>query len=319
MSDRVIGMRDTALLSVACAAGVVVAPQFPYVGLPVTAAAAAGLAYGGRTVASIGAALIGAALAAAVLPHSAAFAIPVSAAVLLAVWLLRTRSAQFVGLVLTLAIAGGAIAADALSARSVGQSLVEAMRAQAVTLTEGLRQALGPSAANLSDQLATLRPVLASLWPSFYVQSAIFVAVFVIVAIAWAARRSGVEIAVPAAKELDLSVHVVWPFVIGLVAVAAASLPGANTAVARAVGFNALYSVRTLFFIQGVAVVSALFDVPKSGHVKMVALYVVLWVLDQFLLIVSLVGMLDFWANFRRLPREASAKPISLEAPPGSI
>ncbi len=307
------------LLGTACAAGVVVSSQLPLVGLPVTAAAAAGLAFRGRVAVSVLAAAVGVAAAASVLPVSVAFVAPAAAAILLAVWLLPRRSAQLVALLLTGAIAGGAAAVDILAARSLGQSLMQAVRAQAIIVSEGLKQALGSSASAWTEQLAAARSALVMLWPSFYVQTALFAAVFVIAAIAWAARRSGIVVEVPANRDLDLSVHVLWALVVGLVLLATAPLFGSSAQLARVVGFNALFVARTLFFLQGIAVFSAVFDVPRTGYGKMVALYIVLWVLDQVLLIVSLIGMLDFWANFRRLPRDGSGAPARLEEPPSSI
>ena len=269
-------MRDTMLLGMACAGGVVISPQLPFIGLPIAAAAATGLAYRGRIVASFVAALIGAAVVGLLLPQAMVFAVPAAAVVLLAVWMLRKHSAQFTASVLTVAIAASAIAADALTASLVGQSLVENLRVSTAAVTELLTQALGSGGSAVGEQLSQLREVIVMLWPAFYVQSAIFGAVFIIAAISWSATRSGVKLEVPAARELDLSVHVLWLLVVGLVALAAAAVLalGQYEQAVRAVGLNALYIARTLFFLQGVAVFSALFDVPKTGYGKMVVLYV---------------------------------------------
>jgi hypothetical protein len=319
ISEQVTQARDLVLLAVACGAGALVAPLLPYIGLPVAAAAAAGLMYRKRLVVAILAAVLGVAASEIIVPGSAVFAVPAVAAAIAAAWLLRHRSAQFVGLGLSIVVAASAVAADALSARLAGSTLVAGIEEQATVLTNSLKQALGAGASALSAQLATLRSIYVTLWPSFYVQTGVLIAVFVIAAIAWAAKKSGTDVQVPAAKKLDLSVHTLWPLVIGLVSLAAGQFLGVYTTALRALGFNALYVARALFFLQGVAVFSALFDVPKSGRGKMVALYATLWIFDQFLLIVSLVGLLDFWANFRRLHRDGAAEPAGLEEPPGSI
>jgi uncharacterized protein YybS (DUF2232 family) len=186
-------------------------------------------------------------------------------------------------------------------------------------MTQRLTQALGANGAAMAEQLKSLREVIVVLWPAFYLQSAIFGAVFVIAAIAWAARKNSLALQVPAARDLDLSVHVLWLLVVGLVSLAATTILslGPYEHIVWAVGLNALYIARTLFFLQGVAVFSALFDVPRTGFGKMVVLYVFLYLLDQVLLIVSLTGMLDFWANFRRLPRDGAGKLAVVEDVPG--
>ena len=312
-------MRDTVLLGVACAGGVVICPQLPYVGLPVVAAAAAGLGYRGRAAAGVVAVALGVVVVASVMPTAAIFAAPAAAMVLLSIRLLRRHSAQLTAAVLTLAFAASALAADVVSARLLGESLTESLRADTVAITERLTQALGAGGAGLADQLAGVREVIVALWPAFYVQSAIVGAVLVVAAIAWAAGRSGEDVAVPTVRELDLSVHVLWLLVVGLVALAATAVAGLGDyeQAVRAVGLNALYIARALFFLQGIAVFSALFDVPRTGYGKMVALFIVLYMVDLVLLVVSLAGMLDFWANFRRLPRDGTGKPALVEESPG--
>ena len=317
MAVRTAGIRDTVLLGTACAAGVVVSPQLPYVGLPVTAAAVAGLAYQGRLTAGLIALAAGVVGVALVLPQAVVFAAPVALVVLLAVWLLPRVSAGLTAAVLTVAIASSAILADTLSARLLGQSLTEAVRSESTAVTAAFKQALGASGSEITEQLEAVRRALVMLWPSFYIQSAIFAAVFIIAAISWAASRNGVELKVPKARDLDLSLHVLWLLVVGLVGLAAASVAGVYAYEVRSVALNMLYVARTLFFLQGVAVFSALFDVPKTGYGKMVGLYIALYLVDQVLLIVSLAGLLDFWANFRRLPRDGAPTVVRVEEPPG--
>ncbi len=319
MTTEVTGIRDTALLGAACAGGVVVSTHVPEVGLPLTAAAAAGLAYRGRLSASIVAALLGVAAVWLIVPIAVVFAAPTAAVVLLAVRFMPSRPVQATALVLTVVIAGSAMAAAAVSARLAGQTLAESFRTQSTAMTESLVRALGSAGSAWADQLEAVRSTLVMLWPALYVQNAIIAAVLVIAAISWAATRSGMRLTVPAMKDLDLSVHVLWLLVAGLVALAGAAVAdlGDYEQTVRAVGLNVLFIARTLFFLQGVAVFSALFDVPKTGHGKMIALYIMLYLVDQVLLIVSLAGLLDFWANFRRLPRDGSGKSSVLEDSPG--
>lgn len=306
------------LLGTACVVGVAIAPQLPLVGLPTAAAAAAGLSFRGRRAVSVAVLVMGVVLAAVMVPAYAAYAAAGAAAVLIAVTLLPSRPLPLVGALVTAVVAGGGIGSDALAARSAGSTLVRMLRTQAVVATDALRQMFG-SAGDWAEQLEAARKALIMLWPSFYVQTAIWASIFVIAAIAWAAHRTGAPLSVPTNRELDLTGHVLWGLVGGLIALAAAPLFGDGAGTARAVAFNLLFVTRTLFFVQGIAVFSALFDVPKTGFGKMIGLYAALWLLDQFLMVVSLVGMLDFWVNFRRLPRDGSGTPARLEEPPASV
>ena len=301
-----------------CAAGVLLAPQMPLVGLPVAGAAAAGLAFRGSRGVAVFGLLAGIALAAFSLPASAVFAAAVAVSVFAALALLPARSPQLVGAVVIVLVTAGAVGADVLVARSAGTTLLGAVKEQAAVSTAALQQILGATE-EMAAQLKTAQAALLLLWPSFYAQTAVYGAVFLIAAVAWGARRSGLQLEVPTNRELDLTGHVLWGLVVGLIVLAAAPLFSGTATAARAVALNLLFVTRTLFFIQGVAVFSAVFDVPKTGRVKMVVLYGVLWLFDQFLLIVSLIGMLDFWVNFRRLPRDGTSVPARLEEPPTSV
>lgn len=318
MVDQPSSMRDTALLGMGCAAGVLLAPQMPLVGLPVAGAAAAGLAFRGNRGVAVAGLAAGVGLAAFALPASAVFAAAVALAVFATIALLPVRSPQLVGALVIVLVTVGAVGADVLVARSAGTTLIGAVKEQAAVSAAALQQVLGATG-ELADQLKTAQAALLMLWPSFYAQTAVYGAVFLIAAVAWGARRSGSQVEVPRNRDLDLTGHVLWGLVVGLIVLAAAPLFSGTATAARAVALNLLFVTRTLFFIQGVAVFSAVFDVPKTGRIKMVALYSVLWFFDQFLLIVSLIGMLDFWVNFRRLPRDGSSVQARLEEPPTSV
>lgn len=311
-------MRDVVLLGTACAAGIAIAPGLPVVGLPMSAAAAAGLAFRGRRGMGVFALALGVAIAAVMSPAAVAYAAAGAVAVLLAVTLVPSRSLQLVGAGVAALVAAGAVSADALLARANGTTLAAAVHAQANASMKLLQQAVG-TGTDWADGLETARRTIVLLWPSLYFQTAIWTAIFVIVAVGWAARRSGVEIAIPKNRDVDLSGHVLWGLVGGLVLLAAAPFVGEYAGAARAVSYNTLFVVRTLFFVQGLAVFSAVFKVPETGAGKMVGLYAILWIADQFLLVVSLIGMLDFWVNFRRLPRDGSPAPARLEEPPASV
>ena len=300
-------MRDSALLGVACVAGMVVAQQMPLLGLPMTAAGASVLVYRKRLLSALLAMTVGVVLVGALGSAWLAYAIPAAAAVLLVVLELPRRGAQAVAALFIGVLMAAAVASDAITARLAGSTLVEALKSNASASAKALTDALGSSASGLSEQIDLARSAIVTLWPGFYFQTALFAAVLVIAAVAWGAARAGVVTRVPKMRDLDLSVHVLWGLLAALVLLAAGEIVGSGGAALRSAGLNLLYCVRALFFLQGLAVFSAVFDIPKTGRVKMVVIYLVLWVIDQVLLVVTLVGLVDFWANFRRLPRDGAS------------
>jgi uncharacterized protein YybS (DUF2232 family) len=282
----------------------IVALQMPLIGLPMTAAGASLLAYRGRLVLAIAGIAVGVASIGMLASPWLAYAIPAATAVVIVVVELPKRNTQTLAGLFIVLMMFAAVASDALSASLTGLSLIEALRSDAAASAKALTSALGPTASQLGPQIELARAAIVTLWPGFYFQTALFAGVLVVAAAAWGARRVGIQTRVPAMRDLDLSVHVLWGLLASLVLLAAGQVVGDGGAALRSAGLNLLYCTRALFFLQGLAVFSAIFDVPKTGRVKMIGLYLVLWLLDQVLLVVSLVGMVDFWMNFRHLPRD---------------
>jgi hypothetical protein len=145
------------------------------------------------------------------------------------------------------------------------------------------------------------------LWPSAYFQTALFTAFLTVAAIAWAARRVGRPLDLPCFSELDLSIHVVWALIGGVVLLAAASLAG-DRGVLFAAGLNLVAGVRALLLLQGLAVASWVMRRFRLGPFARLALLGVLIVVDTLFFFVSVVGLVDMWANFRRLPRGGTSE-----------
>ena len=293
-------IRDTGLLSAAIVLGVIVAPQIAILGLPIAAAGIAGLAYRGHALAATVAAALGVVAVAVLRPADVVMAAPALTAILLAVALLPKLDIQAVGAMLVAVFGLAGAAQETLFFRSLGTT--------ATAFNDALAQAeksAGPSASpETIQQMRDVVHMLVTLIPTVYFVTGFLSAIAVITAIAWAARRSGRSINVPRFSRIDLSPHVLWPFVAGLFLLAASysAVPGA--AILGVVGLNLVLCVRMLFLLQGMSVAAGVLDRTSVGLGGRILALAALAALDVFTYAVSFTGLLDFWINFRRLPRD---------------
>jgi hypothetical protein len=80
------------------------------------------------------------------------------------------------------------------------------------------------------------------------------------------------------------------------------------------VGLNLVLCARTLFVLQGLSVSAGLLDRAGVGLGGRILALAALAALDALTLVVSFVGLLDFWVNFRRLPRDGVTPTASTQA-----
>jgi hypothetical protein len=315
---RIHRLGDSALLAGAIILGTLLSPVVPFVGLPLAAAGIAGLAYRGRTAAAAVSAAVGVAIVGVIQASAVVSIAPVVAAVVLTVVLLPKRSLQAVTGSLIGVIALANMAGDALMARSQHTTLPAIVASQSQSVAAEMAKAMGSSAS--PETLASLKTgaqLLSTAWPSAYFEAAVFVGVLVIVAVVWAAKRAEFPLDIPPISRLDLTPHILWAFVIGLLLVAASYVSFAGSVVLGAVGLNLLLCARTLFFIQGFSVVAGLLDRAGVGLGGRILALAALAALDAFTMVVSFTGLLDFWINFRRLPREGAAPTQTSAEPDG--
>jgi hypothetical protein len=303
---RATGIRDASLLSVAVVLGALMSPQLAVVGLPVAAAGVAGLAYRGKVAFAAVAAALGIGAVAALQRIDVVFVV-----------MLPKRSAQVVGAVLVGVLTLASVAFEEVLARGQGTTLAAATALQMQAVVGELVKALGSSAsAELVSRLKEVAVTMSSAWPATYFESAVVVGVLVIVAIAWAARRAGREVNVPSLSRLDLTPHVLWVFVVGLLFLAASYGAFTVSRTLGVVGLNLVLCARTLFILQGLSVSAGLLDRTGVGLGGRILALAALAALDALTLVVSFIGLLDFWINFRRLPRDGvtPAAPTQVDA-----
>ena len=90
----------------------------------------------------------------------------------------------------------------------------------------------------------------------------------------------------------------------GLFLLAASYASFAGSSMLGVVGLNLVLCARTLFFLQGFSVAAGVLDRAGVGLGGRILALAVLAALDALTLVVSFTGLLDFWVNFRRLPRD---------------
>lgn len=243
---------------------------------------------------------------------SVLFAIPlvgVSAAIAALMWK-RRAGVTAVSLVIAAAIAL-TMSVDAISAARAGTDLAEATTSM---LMEIARLSAGRGVqAELT--LASAEPIMELIWPLTYVLSVAFDALVAGFGSFLgsvkrpvprdAAPSTVVPVRVPQISRFDAplwSVGVIALSVLGMGA-SFADIPGAQ--LLRTVSVTLFLSVRIIFMVQGFAVALALVNRWRIGCVGRVAIIVfALWL--EVMFIMSIIGLIDVWANFRKLPREGS-------------
>lgn len=302
MTSTLAQTRDTVLLSLACAGGAVIVPIAPFFGLPVCAAALAGLIYRGLPVASAVAAGLSIALVAAIRPTETLVLVPALVAIMFAAITMRRHD------VITVAAWFVPVLALALAARELGTAWLSGLTmreyfAEVIAEAAALLAAAGAGDIFAADAVDTMLRFA----PAGYLLTALLAAVPTLAAIAWSARRAGVELRrSPRIDMLDLSPHVLWLLFVGVGAGAAARVWGGPEGAFATVSLNFLLAAKIVLFVQGFAVIAALLKVAKVGRVGLIGAGILALMIDGPTWIVSITGLLDFWINFRKLARDGA-------------
>jgi hypothetical protein len=220
--------------------------------------------------------------------------------------------AQWVGAMLVAVIGAAGAARDFVYYRASGSSITSELAREIDRWAAQTAQAAASSGS--AQALRETANMLLTLVPMMYFFTGLVTAVVVIAAIRWAANRSGRAVMVPTLSQLDLTPHILWPFIIGLFALAASYGPVANSGLWRAVGLNLVLCVRVLFALQGFGVAAGVLERTRVGPGGRILALAALAVLDVFTLAVSFIGLVDFWVNFRRLPRDGATPPSPAHA-----
>ena len=219
------------------------------------------------------------------------------------VWCMRNHAATLAGIcaviVATALVNIGIEAAVATAAGSSLSQVVDGLLAYMVSVAQDAA-GTGIQAELIVRQIA---PVLKALWPFTYVASAGMDALAAgIGAYLMYVRTSGIP-RVPAIAAFDMPMWPVGVLIASILGLSASlsGFPGAEVLLSASV--TALMSVRFIFAIQGFAVVLTFANRFRFGCLGRTLLLVLSIWLETMFFIVSIVGLIDVWANFRKLTR----------------
>lgn len=219
------------------------------------------------------------------------------------VWCMRNHAATLAGIcaviVATALVNIGIEAAVATAAGSSLSQVVDGLLAYMVSVAQDA-VGTGIQAELIVRQIA---PVLKALWPFTYVASAGMDALAAgIGSYLMYVRTSGIP-RVPAIVAFDMPMWPVGVLIASILGLSASlsGFPGAE--VLLSVSVTALMSVRFIFAIQGFAVVLTFANRFRFGCLGRTLLLVLSIWLETMFFIVSIVGLIDVWANFRKLTR----------------
>lgn len=301
-----------ALLAGSCVIAGLLVPGLPLIGLPIAAMAIARLTTRGRGWLALAAIAVSVALVARIDPPAGLLVfVSMAAAGPLAVRALRRFPATVVAAGLSVVMFGVTIGTMALAAELAGSTL-------AAEVAKIAADAVDVFAAGVSNvdaaRLEQLQRLAVGTWPATYMQLAAVTALLAVAAASRGAAGGHRQVqSFPSLGTLDLGVHVLWLPVLAVLGLATGKIVGASPLETAAL--NVLLFSRVPLALQGLGVLSAVLERSHAGRFSRATVYAFAVAIEVVTYAVSIVGLIDFWANFRRLPRDGGPPPAALEEP----
>lgn len=216
--------------------------------------------------------------------------------------LVREEMTPGVGCVVVALAAAAQLGAESLVALSQGTTLAAGVES---LFDAYLQQLGGISSLELAAQVSSIKALLSVLWPAAYVLSALGAFLVAHVGVWLAAGRAGEKAPkLPKMVDYDLPLWVVAVFVLAAAALAVTlTVPAASSQVVLMVAANVVVAVRFALAAQGLAVLTWFvrekhFRPLTACLLGMAALY-----LEVQFFVLTVVGLVDVWTNFRHLQR----------------
>ena len=228
----------------------------------------------------------------------AAGAIVCGASVAIAAAFLRKRLTPGALCVIVAVVAACHLGADAALAASSGTSLTESV----MEVLDLVEQQLADVTPTSSAQVAGVRSAFEVLWPTAYVAIALFECLAAQVGV-WFATPRGESLDRQGLAFFDLPLWVVAVLVASAAALAVAlTVPDAPRGLLVA-SANLVMALRFAFVAQGIAVLSWFLRERHVGPLPQFLATVAALYLEVQFIVVTVVGLVDVWANFRHLQR----------------
>ena len=173
---------------------------------------------------------------------------------------------------------------------------------------QGLHDQLQASGAGEQASLASNIDTVAECWPAIYIVGA-SVMVFIALCIRWIYERVRKMSTWTAFSELDLSIWWVVPCIVGIVLYIVSMIPGVpHSEEVFTVAINVVIVSIVPLFVQGAAVGKAIMNRRGFGIGLQLALGLFCVLLGIVFAVLPVMGVIDFWANIRKLPRDSKGE-----------
>lgn len=158
---------------------------------------------------------------------------------------------------------------------------------------------------SLALPINSINDLILSLMPAVYFYEAAFTAVAGIVGLQISRTRLGLETE-RFLPQYDTALWIVGVVIAGVIALAVSTFFIPYAAIIFAVGLNILFCSRVTFLLQGLAV-GEWFLVKRAQGCLLPFLGIIcaIW-LEMLFMVLTIVGFIDVWANFRKLERAGS-------------
>ncbi len=235
-------------------------------------------------------------------PVSLADALPACVASIGTAYVLsQNKMTPGIGCIIAGLLAMSQLGGAALVAASQGTTLVATIDSVAQEYFSQLATVAGIA----QDQLQVIKEILDYLWPLTFTLAALveFACAYLGVSIA-SSRLGEKSFEMPKLRDFDLPLWVVAVFVVAVCGLAVAtSVSLGFTQLLLMVSLNVIMGLRFAFMIQGLALISAFMRKRELRQFTRVLTFVAAFYLEAQFFVMSIVGLVDVWANFRHLPR----------------
>lgn len=205
-----------------------------------------------------------------------------------------------VELLLAICLAAAFIAVDVWRAHELGTTIGAVVAAEMDTVMDLYRQQVGDAAASSLDKASEFALLL---WPMSYFAIAAVSAGCAHLGARAGLRRIGRHSPRTPLAFFDTPLWVVGALAAAILMVAAGVLLGEGGKRVLMVGLNVLALARIVLMLDGLGVLAFVFTGMGIGRLGLVLVLAIAVNVELSLPIMSGLGLVDFWANFRRLVR----------------
>ena len=218
--------------------------------------------------------------------------------------LLRGKLGPGVSCILVAALTAAHLGVDAVATTVGGTTLADLVSQVLAYVRQQLVEASPTAAAQVDSTVAMLEV----MWPTGYVVAALAEGLMAQLG-AWLAAAGRPEVSRPRLADFDLPLWIVAALVASVAGLAAALTVPAAPDVLLMVSANAVMALRFALLAQGMGVLSWFLEERRVGPLGRVLAAVAGFYLEAQFIVVSIVGLVDVWANFRHLARGGQPGP----------